>query len=83
MIHMNVYFLGNELIEEDSLPLRLIPELKKDLKSINFLELDPTEGLPDEENLILIDSIINTEKIIIFTEKDIDKFEKSPNYSIR
>ncbi len=81
-MNMKIYILGNELVEEDSLPLRILGNLRKDFKKIEFIELDSTEGLPEEEELIIIDSVINTDKIVIYTEKDIDKFMSSPNYSV-
>jgi len=76
----NIYILGNPLLKEDSLPLKLLPELKKSFKNINFIELDPTENLPEEKELILIDTIINTDKVKILT--DIEKIQSSPQCSL-
>ena len=75
-----IYVLGNLLLEQDALPIQLLPKLREQFSDIEFLELDPTENLPEEENLILIDTIINTDKIQIL--KDIDKIQSSPSYSL-
>jgi len=75
-----VYLLGNPLVEEDSLPLKLLPKLKKEFKEIHFIELDPTENLPEEKHFIVIDTIINAKDIMII--RDIGKLEPAPNYSL-
>ena len=75
-----VYLLGNPLVEEDSLPLKLLPKLKKEFKEIHFIELDPTENLPEEKHFIVIDTIINAKDIMVI--RDIGKLEPAPNYSL-
>ena len=32
-----VYVVGNLLVEQDSLPMKLLPELKKQIKGIEFV----------------------------------------------
>ena len=75
-----VYVLGNPLLEEDSLPLRLLPRLRKAFPDIEFLEIDPTEEFPEEDELVIIDTVLNTEKVVVI--KDIDKLSSQPNYSL-
>src|SRR3989344_7243094 len=77
-----IYVLGNSLLEEDSLPLRILPELRKIFPRIDFVRTDMTEELPEEGHLIIIDTVANASEIIILTEKEIDKLQPSPNYSL-
>ena len=57
---MNIYICGNPLLKEDSLPLKILPKLQDLFPDINFIDFEPTEDLPKEEKLIIIDTIINT-----------------------
>ena len=75
-----IYVLGNILLEEDNLPLKLLPKLKSKFPKINFIELDPTEEFPEQDFLILIDTIKGLKGVKIFEE--IDKIKLSPNYSV-
>jgi|SRR3989344_3519 len=75
-----IYVLGNPLLREDSLPLKLVPQLKEFFNYIDFVEFDPTENFPEEENLVILDSIINIDKIEII--KDIDKIQSNSSYSL-
>lgn len=68
---IKIYFFGNQLLEQDSSPLNVLSQLKEKFSNTNFIHLDPTENLPIENHLILIDTIINTNKIQILTEKNI------------
>ena len=72
-----VYVAGNPLVPEDSLPLKLMKRLKKTFPHIEFKELEPTDDMPEERNLTIIDTIMGIEKVTILT--DIDKIitEKS------
>jgi len=74
-----IYVLGNPLVEEDSLPLRLLPKLRKRFQQVDFVELDPTETLP-EGDLVIIDTVINADKIVIL--RGIDSLSSQPNYSL-
>ena len=69
----NVYVLGNLLFEADSLPIKILPKLKSSILNVNFIELDPTENLPQEDHLVIIDTILGIDKITIL--KDINKIE--------
>ncbi|MDP1728948.1 MAG: hypothetical protein Q8L27_01955 [archaeon] len=74
-----IYVLGNPLMRQDSIPLRLLPKLRKSFNNIDFIELDPTENFP-EGNLILIDTILNADQVSIIT--DIDKIRTEKSYSL-
>lgn len=68
---MNILVFGNPLLQEDSLPLKLIPDLKKSFPNFNFLDLDPTENLEDYgRNLTIIDTIVGIEKVTVFNSLD-------------
>ncbi|VVB81400.1 Uncharacterised protein [uncultured archaeon] len=77
---MNIYVCGNPLVKEDCLPLRILPELKRKFPEINFVEFEPTEDLPKEENLIIIDTVINAKDVALFD--DIDKFTETKALSL-
>lgn len=47
---------GNPLVKEDSLPLRILPKLRKRFPKIQFTEADPTELLQaDHDELWILD----------------------------
>ncbi|HLC65688.1 MAG TPA: hypothetical protein VJI46_06215 [Candidatus Nanoarchaeia archaeon] len=75
---MRIFVLGNPLLEEDSLPVKLLPELRREFPKIEFREIDPNEGFP-EGDIVIIDTIINARDVVVI--KDIDALEESPNYS--
>jgi Ni,Fe-hydrogenase maturation factor len=72
-----IYYCGNQLLESDNLPFRLIPKLKKYFPAIDFVHHDPSENLPMElpENklgffdIIIIDTVINTEKVVKISDE--------------
>jgi len=76
-----IYLVGNLLVEEDNLPLKLKPDLEKAFPDVQFREYDPTEDLPeDTEKLIIIDTVEGLKKPQIFT--DIDAFASQKTYSM-
>lgn len=76
-----IYLVGNELVEEDSLPVKLKEDLVKSFPGIIFEEFDPTENLPEDVgHLVLIDTVMGIEKPMIFT--DIDAFSSQKAYSM-
>ena len=77
-----IYILGNPNFEQDSLPIKLLPKLKSLFPNVNFRHLDPTENLPEQEHLILIDTILDINEVRLLTETDMDKIQSSPNYSL-
>ena len=71
---MKIYVIGNVLVEKDSLPVKLIPILKKDFLGIDFIEFDPSEDFrPENKTLTIIDTILDIENTILF--HDIDKID--------
>jgi len=54
-----IYVFGNPLLEEDSLPVRLVPKLRKIFPRLDFIIQDPNENLkPEDGTLYIIDTII-------------------------
>lgn len=76
----NIYVLGNELVKEDSIPIKLLSQLKKTFSAIQFIQLDPSEILPEEKNFIILDTVANIDEVKII--KDIDKIEFKSRYSL-
>jgi len=75
-----IYILGNLNLEIDSLPLKLIPKFREAFPDISFEILDPTENVPEDEHLVIIDTIINSDEVRIL--KDIEKIQNSPTCSL-
>jgi hypothetical protein len=71
-----VYVLGNLLVPDDSLPLRILPELRKRLPEIKFIELDTVEEV-EEKNLYIIDTVLDTKEIRIITDVNMLAAEKT------
>lgn len=69
---MKIFVCGNPLVPEDSLPLRLIDRLREENKGVEFVEFDPTEDLPEEKELLILDAVINADDIFLI--EDIDRF---------
>ena len=77
---MKVLIFGNPLVKEDSLPLKILPKLRKKFPSIEFKEFDTAESLEKEgEELIIIDTVKNIEDVKIF--EDIEIFERKKIFS--
>ncbi|AJF59626.1 MAG: hypothetical protein J4224_00130 [Candidatus Diapherotrites archaeon] len=78
---MKVLVFGNPLVEQDSMPFRLLPKLRKAFPAIEFKEFDPAEDLQEEgRNLTIIDSIEGIEEVRVLT--DTDKIETQRVYSL-
>lgn len=76
-----VYILGNPLIVQDRLPLKIIPALKKALPHFDFIYLDPTEEFATtKQDLIIIDTVIGIEKVTCFN--DLNQWSISPRNTV-
>lgn len=82
MFKTTIYIFGNELLDFDNLPIKLVPELKKLFPNINFIIQDPTENIKPAENgeLIIIDTVIGIDKVMVIN--DIKKLETEKIYSM-
>lgn len=64
MISITVF--GNEVEGKDSLAVRLVPELKKRFKKINFQISDPTENVePPSDPWIIIDVAVGINEVVV------------------
>ena len=77
-----IYILGNPLLVNDNLPIRLMPKLQKLCPMFFFQQFDPTEELPVgiDKELILIDTVIGIDKVEIF--HNLSHFNISPRVSV-
>lgn len=63
---MKILVFGNPLVKEDSLPLRLLPQLRKNFPSVEFKEFDAIEDLQNEgRNLLILDTVKGIRKVCI------------------
>lgn len=77
---MKIYVFGNPLVEEDSLPLKLIPELKKKFPKIQFVVADPNENFPPEgeKDLIILDTVEGIKEPVLLNLDDLREIRQSP-----
>jgi len=77
---MKIYVVGNPLVDEDSAPLRMLPQLKKSYHNIDFQTVDPNENFPPEreKNLIIIDTVKGIKKPTILDLDDLEVVKKTP-----
>ena len=77
---VKICVFGNPLLDFDSLPLKLVPELQKEFPEINFVVLDPNENLkPENKELIIIDTVKNIEEVKVLN--DLSKLETAKIFS--
>ncbi|MFA4873221.1 MAG: hypothetical protein WC659_04785 [Patescibacteria group bacterium] len=68
---MTITVFGNPLLEEDSLPLRILPELQKRFPEITFEVKDPTEEcIPPENPWWIIDTVKGIKDVSCFESLD-------------
>lgn len=78
---MNIYVFGNPDLQFDSLPIKILPKLKKKFPAIKFKIKDPNEEWDfSEKYLYIIDTVVGIKKITVFN--DISAFKKSPTISL-
>jgi len=75
-----VYVAGNPLVPGDSAPLRMMPRLSEAFPAIEFRELEPTDELPEERTLHILDTIIGPDDVTIID--DIDAIVTGKVYSL-
>ncbi len=75
-----IFVCGNDLVTQDSMPIRILPYLKEVLPEIEFLPFDPSENFPDVDPLYIVDAVLNIKGIAVI--EDIGKLEDSPRVSV-
>ncbi|MFH0830308.1 MAG: hypothetical protein V1887_04070 [Candidatus Aenigmatarchaeota archaeon] len=71
---MKVLVFGNPLLEEDNLPLRLLPALKKEFPGIDFEEADPADMDMEKGQVVVIDTAKGIGKDVMLLE-DTEKLQ--------
>lgn len=78
---MEVLVFGNALMEADSLPLRMLPLLRKRLPEVRFIEADTMEDLEEHgRGLVILDCAKGIGEVMVVT--DIESLQDSPRYSL-
>jgi len=77
---MKIFVFGNEDLEVDNLPIRILPKLREKFPEINFEVKDPNEEWDIPEEMIILDTVIGIKEITIFD--DLEKFSKTPRVSM-
>ncbi len=77
---MKIYIFGNPLVKEDSLPLRILPTLKKLFPRIEFIIADPNENFPpkSEKDLIILDTVKGIKEPMILNLDDLADIKSTP-----
>lgn len=77
---MRIYVFGNPLLKEDSIPLKLLPKLKKIFPKIEFIITDPNENFPpnEEKNLIILDTVKGIKKPMILDLSNLESIKSTP-----
>ena len=76
-----ILVFGNPVFRADSLPIKIIPDLRKRFPQHEFKEFDPNENLEREgRDLNIIDTIEGIDKVTLLT--DIDSIQSSPRVSM-
>jgi Ni,Fe-hydrogenase maturation factor len=56
-IKKRVFCFGNPLVKRDSLPILLLPELRKEFPVIEFIEAESPEDIEEEPEINIIDTV--------------------------
>ena len=73
---MKVFIFGNEDLEMDSLPLRILPMLAEKFPKIEFVTVDPNENWDAPESLMVIDTAVGIKDLTVFD--GLEKFSAPP-----
>lgn len=64
---MKIFVFGNPLLKEDSLPLKILPQLQKKFPQIKFISVDPNEDwLGKEKEPAILDVVKGIRKVSLF-----------------
>jgi len=77
---MTIFIFGNPNLEIDSLPLRVLPALKKHFPDIDFIILDPNEEWKIPDEMVMIDTVVGIKELTIFN--DLKHFIEAPRVSV-
>jgi hypothetical protein len=74
------YIFGNIDLPNDSLPLRILPELEEKFPEILFEIKDPNEEWVVEDNINIIDTVVGIKDVTVFD--NLEKFSTVPRVSV-
>jgi len=77
---MTVFIFGNPDIKNDSMPIKILPDLQKICPNIKFEIKDPNEEWDLPEKIIIIDTVVGITNVKIFN--DLNEFTKTPRISV-
>lgn len=77
---MTVYIFGNKDVVADSLPVRILPELRKRCPEIDFLVKDPNEDFELPKEAVIIDVVAGLERPRVFDS--LDDFQAPPRLTL-
>lgn len=77
---MTIFIFGNPDFKEDSLPLKILPGLKKKFPEIVFLVKDPNEDFELPEDTVIIDVVAGLKEPHIFNS--LDDFQTPPRLTL-
>jgi hypothetical protein len=77
---MKIFVFGNEDLKIDSLPPRILPQLRKKFPEIEFVTIDPNEEWDVPENLTVIDTAVGIKDVTVFDGPE--KFSAPPRVSM-
>lgn len=78
--HRTVYVLGNPIVTQDAMAVKVLPLLRQNAPDFTFIHIDPTDEIPTKNHLILIDTVIGLRRVRIF--HSMDDFARSPRTSV-
>ena len=67
-----IFIFGNEDLQDDSMPLRILPKLVEKFSEIEFETVDPNEDWEVPENVMVIDTAVGIKDVTVFDS--LDKF---------
>ena len=77
---MIIYVFGNPDLPQDSLPLRLLPQLRKRLPQHEFAVQDPHEEWSSPPELTVIDTVLGIAEPRVFGS--LAEFEQAPRLTV-
>lgn len=75
-----VFVFGNPDLELDSLPLKILPDLRAALPTVDFIIKDPNEEWEAAEKIIILDTAVGIEQVTIFD--NLENFRAAPRVSL-
>jgi hypothetical protein len=75
-----VYIFGNPDLSADSLPLQILPGLKKKFPQLRFEVKDPNEEWDSPLTLTIIDTVQGIDRVGVF--EDLTKFSAAPRLTM-